>query len=77
MHSHSQAQMCLNSEGNRGRARNSHSRGGGGRFIWVMPLLALNTIISNLEMCYMCLILLLIYSQFTNYACVTIVILML
>ena len=30
---HSQAQMCLNSEGNRNRARNSHNRGGGGRFI--------------------------------------------
>ena len=30
---HSQAQMCLNSEGNRNRARNSQNRGGGGRFI--------------------------------------------
>ena len=30
---HSQAQMCLNSGGNRGRARNSHNRGRGGRFI--------------------------------------------
>ena len=30
---HSQAQMCLNSKGNRGRARNSHNCGGGGRFI--------------------------------------------
>ena len=74
---HSQAQMCLNSGGDQGRARNSHNRGRGGRFIYVMPLLALNTIISNLEMCYMCLVLLLIYSQFTNYACVTIIILML
>ena len=30
---HSQAQMCLNSGGNPGRARNSHNHGRGGRFI--------------------------------------------
>ena len=30
---HSQAQMRLNSGGNQGRARNSHNRGRGGRFV--------------------------------------------